>query len=133
MGAADEYGGEQMFHPAALPLQLMGRECSRASWSAELATIWPLIERRREEVIRILGDKLRVPFTTREGATVTNRDDLELGHIQTLLSDNRHLLFELYEKVDFMRTLRNELAHNKPLPLSTMLSAKLDGLRTWHP
>jgi hypothetical protein len=133
MGAADEYAGQRLFHPAALSLQQMKRECSRASWSAELGAVWPLIERRREEVIRALGDKLRVPYTTREGATITNREDLELGHIQTLLFDKRHSLFELYEKIDFMRGLRNDLAHNRPIPLSTMLSSKLEALNGWHP
>jgi len=116
VGAADQVEGRWERHSALYAFRDKDRELERRLWSAEVEVLLPWVETQRRALLERYRSLLHVPFITRDGSTIWDVRDLEIGHIQ-------HLLYKASclpsgRVMDFVRCLkeiRNALAHLEPL------------------
>lgn len=115
-GAAEKFDGEWRKHSACLSMGDAERELARRIWSAQVEVLLPWIEARRRWLLEQFGSRIRLPFTARDGRTIHDVRDLEIGHIQ-------HLLYQLplrpsaevMDSVRALKTIRNALSHLEPV------------------
>lgn len=126
------FEGVPQFHSAFLAIAGDKQELKRRLWSAEVEALFPLIELHRHRLIDQLGSHLAVPHTTPFGV-INDVRDLELTHIADQLYSSRipeHHQVRAFAQ--WLKRLRDRLAHSDPIPvnllLHTQFSTLLDGI-----
>lgn len=118
-------GGEKI-HSAALAGLEDAREIERRIWSAEVGVMLPFVEEKRQEILAQFAGVLKVPITTRSGEVITDLRDLEIGHIESQLTNNGTPIDPARLRlVQRLREIRNCLSHLVPLASELALDDEL--------
>jgi hypothetical protein len=107
-GISYRMNGKEVFHPFICnPDELRHR-----IWRAQLRVLYPFVEEQRQIILNLFKNRLSVPYTTRFGETIRDVHDLEIGHIESILtSDGRFTDRSFLNRISKLRTIRNALAH----------------------
>jgi hypothetical protein len=125
-GAVNTYEGEEKKHSAALVARGLEDEISRRIWSAEVGVLLPFVEERRQAILDEFSGVLKVPFTTRFGEVIEDLNDLEIGHIDSQLSDLKLTVnYDVRRFVQRLREIRNCLSHVEPLSPEVLLCEEI--------
>jgi len=120
-GTLQTVDGIQQQHSAIYAFQQDDRELVRRIWIAQLSEIFPLLEQRRQDLLRDLDGYLSVPFTTNYGEIISEKQDLELGHIvwqlgQLQRAGRRDIrIQQAIQSASRLKKMRDTLAHLKVL------------------
>ena len=101
------------------------QEAATAIRQANLVCLYPKIEQLRFDFVRANQDAISrcLPLRSMEGELIDNPMDLEIGPLSYLLS-HREILRGLpgTEGIHLAASVRNKIAHNRPVPYATLLS-----------
>lgn len=115
-GQVDYVDGKELIHPALLAICDNVESLDKSIWAAQVGIMLPFVETCRQRLLEILPMALKVPFKTRFGEEITNRKDLEIGHIESQLYRNgQGVSTEIKCLLPKLREIRNRLAHMEPL------------------
>ncbi len=91
-------------------------------WAAQIKVLFPLIERERRFFRETFRDLWVLPHCRGDGEEVKNLEDLEIGD---MASQARGLeaLEAKRSCLDWLRRIRNDLAHMKTVPWETLISS----------
>lgn len=95
-------------------------EITSAVWKSALMLLFPILEEYRMAFIdKYRADLVRhLPYHTSFGAIIREAEDLELGHLWNIISNNsRHIAPEDYQTVKVFRQVRHRIAHIDTVPL----------------
>ena len=122
-GMADCVETEMQVHSAILALRDPPVQLGRRLWTAEVGVLLPFVEEQRQAILTELGAFLKTPFKTRFGQTITDINDLEIGHISAqIVSDNLAVTPATRNLVRCLKDIRNALAHLEPIPVELLLA-----------
>lgn len=113
-GTCGRLEGRHLIHPARDAISDDARtKVGSLLWRAQLGVLFPFLEEERHRYLLDYRSTLRVPHDTRGGWIISDRSDLEIGHIHHQL---RHQLTPKEgERLRLLRDIRNALAHHQPL------------------
>ena len=121
-GAKGLFDGKERTHSAALAVDDPSNELRRRVWSAEVEVIFPLIEEKRQELIKTIAGVL----THR---TVSELQDMQIGEIELEMSRRGNRVpYELRRQVKTLKEMRNSLAHLEPLSPGLIISNEIKGI-----
>ncbi len=121
-----ELAGNDLAYAERLAREPLGRvlnDCEgrrEAVWAAQVATLFPVIERERQRLLRTYRSFWRLPHSRPDGSRVNTLEELEIGDLSMQLSGRS--LPDERRRADWLRRVRNALAHNEPVPWSTLTS-----------
>ena len=121
-----ELAGEDLAYAERLAGEPLGRildDCEgrrESVWAAQVATLFPVIERERQRLLRTHRNFWRLPHSRPDGSQVSTLDELEIGDLAMQLSSRS--LPDERRRADWLRRVRNALAHNETVPWSTLIS-----------
>jgi hypothetical protein len=120
IGLWHTYLGLQRPHTSFAAFLNGSRFIDNLIWRAEIGVLMPYIEEKRRQLIEQYRAHLKVPFETKFGV-IDEVYDLEIGHVEFLLSrslalSKRQLLF-----VSQLKEARNTLAHLSPVDSDLLL------------
>ena len=90
-------------------------------WAAQVAVLLPLVERQRRWFLDAHGALWQLPHVRKDGTQVRRLEDLEIGDLAAQARSSR-LLGVDGERLDWLRRVRNRLAHNDIVPWATLTS-----------
>ena len=115
-GSLDTFEGGEFVHSAHLAANGAEREIRRRLWRAEVSVLFPLIEEHRVALLP------QLPWLSRE---CDDAAGLEIGEIRHLLSSRRWPVGDrVFNQVQGLWRMRNELAHLRPVDPSEYLPAE---------
>lgn len=90
-------------------------------WAAQVSVLFPLVERERRRLLDVHRNLWRMPHLREDGQAIQRLEDMEIGdmaaqawHVRALETERRRL--------DWLRRVRNALAHNEIVPWGTLVS-----------
>lgn len=110
-GHINQFEGKERIHICLYKDDTKQREVERRVWRAQVGVLLPFIEEQRRELIEELGSELDVPFQPEYGRLVTNRLDLEIGHLYVQIREKYDIDWRTKQRIDYLRKMRNQLAH----------------------
>ncbi|HMJ91128.1 MAG TPA: hypothetical protein VK530_14995 [Candidatus Acidoferrum sp.] len=125
-GIRQPFEGIQRIHSAWLALASRHDTLEERVWNAQVRALFPILERHRRALIKKYGSMhlFKVPWITRI-ARIEHIEDLELNHMaDQMRSQNSAGLRSICDFVSWLRDLRNDLAHLKPIPASRLLDPR---------
>ncbi len=91
-------------------------------WAAQVAILFPLIDRQRRHFLKQYKEYWRLPYTRVDGAEIETLMELEIGDLavqaRTIWRSNDDALHRL----NWLRQVRNDLAHHKVVTWETLTS-----------
>ena len=90
-------------------------------WAAQVAVLFPLVERERQCLLNARRAFWRLPHTRKNGKQIWHLEDLEIGDMAAQAWDSGPLAVER-QRLNWLRRVRNQLAHNKVVPWATLTS-----------
>ena len=90
-------------------------------WTAQVATLFPLVERERQRLVDAYRSLWRLPHVRQDGTHVTSADRLEIGDLARQLASIQSLQDE-HKRAVWLRSVRNALAHGEAVTWSTLIS-----------
>lgn len=84
-------------------------------WKAQISVVYPHLERQRRSILKKYSYLLSVPHSDPSGATITDLEDLDFGHINHQIRSNPQIDPAFKRKIDALWRARNHLAHMEPL------------------
>lgn len=98
------------------PKKMSQNAVSQILWTAQIKYIFPILEKYRCSITKKYEGTLLgyLPFDVKYGDTISEPNNLELGHLLYINSESTFLNYSEYEKVKQYKDIRNELAHMKP-------------------
>ena len=122
----DMFDGCERVHSAALVLTDRTGEIGRCVSSGQVGVLFPLVEERRQMILKELAQHLVVPFRTRFGSTVADWRDLEIGHIESqIVGNNLPVSADIRCLLRQLRQIRNCLAHQDTVSRELLFDAVL--------
>lgn len=112
-GIRHQFEGHSRIHSAWLALAGRSDALDYRIWNAQVASLFPLLERHRRSLIKTYArtKMLTVPWSTQFGE-INRIEDLELNHIADQMArSSSGGLRDTYNFVCWLRDLRNDLAH----------------------
>ena len=88
-------------------------------WAAQVAVLFPLVERERQRLLKAHRNLWRVPHCRKNGTHVRRIEDLEIGDMANQVWSHG-LLGVDHERLNWLRRVRNHLAHNEVVPWATL-------------
>jgi hypothetical protein len=122
-GLIDRVGGEDTVHSVVLAMRGDDAALRRRLWQAEVAVLYPFLEKERLQLLPRLRPYLRLPVETTYGS-VDNICDLELGQLVYFLR-GRNLPRQLWRLLNLLADMRHALAHLRPVPLDCLFVDEL--------
>ena len=96
-------------------------------WTAQLSVLFPIVERERRRLIDAYWESWRVPHCRPDGTRILEPEKLEIGDmaaqsqwVGALRSERRRL--------DWLRRVRNALAHGEVVPWDTLIAPVARGI-----
>ena len=90
-------------------------------WAAQVAVLLPLVERQRQLLLSAHRTRWQVPHEREDGRQVRCLEDLEIGDMATQARSGS--LFGVdRERLNWLRQVRNQLAHNEVVSWATLTS-----------
>ena len=90
-------------------------------WAAQVAVLFPVIERERQRLVDAHRNLWWLPHTRPDGSQIDTLDELEIGDLAAQLARIGSLPRE-YRRAEWLRRVRNDLAHNRTVSWSTLVS-----------
>ena len=90
-------------------------------WAAQVAVLFPLVERERRCLLKAYRALWRLPHTRKDGTQILRLKDLEIGDMAVQARDSGPLAVER-QRLSWLRRVRNQLAHNEVVPWATLTS-----------
>ena len=90
-------------------------------WAAQVSVLFPLVERERQRLIDSYRTIWRVPHSRQDGTQIRCLNDLEVGDMAAQARVVASLEGER-QRLDWLRRVRNALAHNEMVPWGTLVS-----------
>ena len=90
-------------------------------WAAQVAVLFPLVERQRQWLLNAHRTIWRVPYTRKDRTKIRRVKDLEIGDMATQARSGG-LLGVDHSHLDWLRRVRNQLAHNEVVSWGTLTS-----------
>lgn len=90
-------------------------------WAAQVATLFPLIERERQRLLETYRALWHLPHVRPDGFQVSSPDQLEIGDLARQLASIPSLREER-KRAEWLRGVRNALAHSRKVSWSTLIS-----------
>ena len=90
-------------------------------WAAQISILFPLIDRERRRLLETYRDFWRLPHVREDGREIRQIEKLEIGDMDTQAQQSGALRNEL-KCLDWLRRVRNDLAHLKIVPWATLNS-----------
>ena len=90
-------------------------------WAAQVSVLLPLVERERQRLLYAHQALWRLPYTRKDGTEIHNVNDLEIGDMAAQARLGGPLESER-KRLDWLRRVRNSLAHNEVVPWATLTS-----------
>ena len=123
-GLRQNFEGRPRTHAAWLAIAGRSEALSQRLWTAQIAALFPFLERHRRGFIHCYRQLFRLPWPTKLGQ-IDYVEDLELNHIADQFRPQSHGgLRDVYRFVTWLRDIRNELAHLKPASASLLLDQR---------
>ena len=94
--------------------------CDRI-WAAQVSVLLPLVERERRRLLDVYRALWRLPHTRKDGTEVRCLNDLEIRDMATQARRSGPLEAER-QRLDWLRRVRNALAHGEMVPWGTLTS-----------
>jgi hypothetical protein len=118
------FEGRTRTHAAWLALAGRSEALSQRLWTAQVAALFPFLERHRRGFIHCYRKIFKLPWSTKLGR-IDHVEDLELNHIaDQFWSQGSSGLRDVARFVGWLRDIRNELAHLKPAPAALLLDQR---------
>jgi hypothetical protein len=117
-GGCHTVRGRSVLHSCFSSLE----ELERLVWKAEIAVLMPYIEEKRQHLLKKYAKNLDIPFTTNNGEVIHDLYDLEIGHIEWLLTSVSGISREEMEAISDLKRARNSLSHLKPVEVPVLAS-----------
>ena len=126
-GIRQPFEGRPRTHSAWLALAGKSEAISQRLWTAQVAALFPFLERHRSGFLNCYRTMLKLPWVTKL-AQIDKLEDLELNHItDQFRPQSSGGLRDVYRFVSWLRDIRNELAHLKPAPAALLLDTRFQG------
>lgn len=123
-GLRQPFEGRPRTHSAWLALAGRSEPISQRLWTAQVAALFPFLERHRRGFIHCYGKMFKIPWPTKYGQ-IDCVEDLELNHVaDQLRSQGSGGLRDVARFVTWLRDIRNALAHLKPAPADLLLDQR---------
>ena len=90
-------------------------------WAAQISVLFPLVERERRRLLDVHRDLWRIPHIREDGKEIQCPEDLEIGDMAAQARRVRALETER-RRLDWLRRVRNALAHNEIVSWGTLVS-----------
>ena len=90
-------------------------------WAAQVAVLLPLVERERQCLLNAHRALWRLPHTRRDGTQIQSLKDLEIGDMAVQARFRGPLEVER-QRLNWLRRVRNQLAHNEVVSWGTLTS-----------
>ena len=90
-------------------------------WAAQVAVLFPLVERERQCLLNAHRALWRLPHTRKDGTRIRCLKDLEIGDMAVQARLSGPLGVE-WHRLNWLRRVRNQLAHNEVVPWGTLTS-----------
>ena len=122
-----ELAGADLAYAERLSRDPLGRIVSSSDhaheriWAAQVAVLLPLVERQRRWFVNAHRALWRLPHARKDGRQIRRMEDLEIGDLANQ-ARSRALLGVNRERLDWLRRVRNRLAHNDIVPWGTLTS-----------
>ncbi len=118
-GAKDDFRGAHHVHSCVLARNADWKEVSHRVWHAQVATMFPYLERLRIRLIPNLKPFLRSHELRDQDGNPSELEDLELGSLVFFLRKTR-APSQLRNEITTLRDVRHELAHLRPVKSELM-------------
>ena len=122
-----ELAGEDLAIAERLAREPLGRVVEGSEhqrervWAAQVAILFPLIERERQRLLDSYRNLWRLPHLRPDGSQVSSRERLEIGDLAKQLASIQSLQDE-HKRAEWLRRVRNALAHSRTVAWSTLTS-----------
>ena len=90
-------------------------------WAAQVSVLLPLVERERRRLLDAYQALWRLPHIRQDGTEIQHLDDLEIGDMAVQAWRGGPLEAER-QRLEWLRRVRNALAHNETVPWGTLTS-----------
>ena len=90
-------------------------------WAAQVSVLFPLVERERRRLLDVHRNLWLMPHLREDGEEIQSLEDLEIGDMASQARWVRALETE-WRRLDWLRRVRNALAHNEIVPWGTLVS-----------
>ena len=90
-------------------------------WAAQIAVLFPIVERERRYLLKAHQSLWRLPHTRKDGTQIRHLKDLEIGDMAAQAWVSGPLAVER-QRLNWLRRVRNQLAHNEVVPWGTLTS-----------
>ena len=91
-------------------------------WAAQVSVLLPLVESERRRLLALHKKHWRLPHTRKDGKIIECLENLEIGDMGMQARQFRALETEQW-RLDWLRRVRNALAHNEIVPWGTLVSS----------
>lgn len=100
-----------------------GKHPPERIWAAQVGVLLPIVERERRRLLRVHRDLWRLPHTRRDdGKEIDCAEDLEIGDMAFQAQEWSGAFKAEKQCLDWLRRVRNRLAHNEIVPWGTLVS-----------
>lgn len=90
-------------------------------WAAQVAVLFPIVERERQYLLKTHQSLWRLPHTRKDGTQIRHLKNLEIGDMAAQAWVSGPLAVER-QRLNWLRRVRNQLAHNEVVPWGTLTS-----------
>lgn len=105
---------EDILAPRKYPLESI--------WAAQISVLFPLIERERRRLLETYRGFWNLPHVREDGREIQLLEKLEIGDMATQAKQQGGVLRKEQECLEWLRRVRNNLAHLKIVPWATLNS-----------
>ncbi len=112
----DIFDGNEEIHSAVLALSGNNRDLNQRIWAAEVGVMLPFVEQQRRMILSEIPTILKKPFMTRFGEKIEDPLELEIGHIDSIVANDRiEVRPAIRRMLPILRDIRNRLSHLETL------------------
>jgi hypothetical protein len=123
-GLREPFEGRFRTHSAWIALTGRSEALFQRLWTAQVAALFPFLERHRRGLLHCYGKMFKIPWPTKFGQ-IDQLKDLELNHIADQFRPHSYGgLRDVFRFVCWLRDIRNELAHLNSVPSSLLLDPR---------
>ena len=98
-----------------------GHHAREKIWAAQVSILLPIIERERRRLLAAHQPFWKLPHIRKDGTEINELNDLEIGDMAAQARP-RGPLDGVRKRLDWLRRVRNALAHNEVVPWATLTS-----------
>ena len=103
------------------PMLVSDKHPRERVWAAQIAVLFPIVERHRQRMLKSHGTLWRVPYLRKDETVVRRMQDLEIRDMERQARANGMIGVDR-RRLNWLRRVRNQLAHNEVVPWATLTS-----------